>query len=246
MEEPGGAEPAWEPGAPSLRNMAPSMIGGAAVPLAVYFLVRPHVRSDATALIIAGIFPALWVAVQWLRQRRIDPIGMITLFGFLAGVCASELLGGNALVLKVRDSAFTALFGVTCLISLAARRPMMFHIGKALSAGADPRRQAAYDELWELPPAPGVFRRITVLWAIGLMAEAAGRVLLALALPTGLFLAVSPLLFGATFAVLFAFTVVYSRRARRLGEELLADTGVAYPSVSDMGPAAATIGEVRP
>jgi len=246
MAEQGGAEPVWEPGAPSLRNMAPSMIGGAAVPLAVYFLVRPHVRSDATALIIAGIFPAVWVVIQWLRERRIDPIGMITLFGFLAGVGASELLGGNALVLKVRDSAFTALFGIACLISLASRRPMMFHIGKALSAGTDPRRQAAYDELWELPPAPGVFRRITVMWAVGLMAEAAARVLLALALPTGVFLAVSPAVFGVTFAVLFGVTVVYSRRARRLGEEMLADTGVTYPSVSDVEPAVGPIAQARP
>lgn len=246
MEEQGGAEPAWEPGAPSLRNMAPSMIGGAAVPLAVYFLVRPHVHSDATALMIAGIFPAVWVIVEWVRQRRLDPIGLITLFGFLAGVGASELLGGNALVLKVRESAFTALFGVACLISLAARRPMMFHIGKALSAGTDPRRQAAYDELWTLPTVPGVFRRITVVWALGLIAEAAARVLLALALPTGVFLAIAPVAFGATFALLFGFTVVYSRRARRIGEELLADTGMTYPSVSEIEPAAAPIPELHP
>lgn len=222
---------AWEPGAPSVRAMLPSLVGGAVVPLGVYFAVRPQVGSDATALIVAGIVPALWVAGGWLRNKRIDPIGSITLFGFLAGVAASELLGGNALVLKVRESAFTALFGVACLISLAAARPMMFHIGKALSAGADEQRRAAYDELWQLPTAPAVFRRITVVWAVGLIGEAGVRVLLALSLPTGPFLAVAPVLFFATFAALFGFTVAYSKRARRLGEELLADAGRLYPSV---------------
>lgn len=222
----------WEPGAPSLRAMAPGFVGGAAVPLAVYFLVRPHVRTDATALIIAGAFPAGWVFANWLRTRRVDPIGCIVLFGFLAGVGASELLGGSAFVLKVRDSAFTALFGIACLCSLVARRPMMFHIGKALSAGGDERRRAAYDELWQLPTVPRVFRLITVVWAVGLMGEAGVRVLLALTLPTGTFVAVSPAVFAVTFAVLFGFTVAYSRRARRRGEALLEETGQSFPVVA--------------
>ncbi len=99
----------WEPGVPSVRNLLPSIIGGAVVPLAVYYLVRHRVHTDADALIIAGIFPAAWVTVQFVRQRRIDPVGAIVLFGFVVGVAASLLLGGNAYVLKVRDSVFTAV-----------------------------------------------------------------------------------------------------------------------------------------
>ena len=215
--------------------MAPSVVGGAVVPLTVYYLVRRHVSSDAEALMIAGVFPAGWVAIEWARRRRLDPIGAITLFGFLAGALISVLLGGNAFVLKVRDSAFTALFGVTCLASLAARRPMMFHLGKALSAGHDERRRRAYDELYELPTVPRVFAIITVCWGVGLILEGAARVLLALVLPTGPFLAVSPVLGFAVFGGLFLFTVLYSRRARRLGEEQLATEGLVYPSVGDIG-----------
>jgi hypothetical protein len=198
----------------------------------VYFIVRRHVSGDATALIIAGIFPAAWVALQWVRTRRIDPIGAITLFGFLAGVLASELLGGNAFVLKVRDSAFTALFGVVCLLSLRARRPMMFHIGKALSAGDDARRRSAYDELWEIPQAQRVFAIITAAWGVGLIVEAGARILLAVTVPTGLFLAMSPVLAFIVFGGLFAFTVRYSRTARLAGEAELAAQGLAFPSVT--------------
>ena len=129
---------AWEPGAPSLRAMGPGVIGGAVVPLAVYYAVRPHVSGDAPALIIAGAPAAAWVAVEWMRKRRIDPIGCIVLFGFIAGILASMALGGSAFVLKVRDSAFTALFGLACLSSLFWSRPLMFFIGRALSAGDDP------------------------------------------------------------------------------------------------------------
>lgn len=221
----------WEPGAPSLRAMAPGAIGGAVVPLAVYYAVRSHVGGDAPALMIAGAPAAAWVAVEWLRRRRIDPIGCIVLFGFVAGIVASALLGGSAFVLKVRDSAFTGLFGLVCLLSLRARRPLMYFIGRALSAGDDPVKVAAYEELWEMPTAPRTFRLITGAWGIGLIAEACARVLLAVTLPTGPFLALSPVLGGVVIGGLFAFTVWFSKRARSQGEVQFADLGVTYPSV---------------
>ncbi len=222
---------AWEPGAPSLRAMGPGVIGGAVVPLAVYYAVRTHVSGDAPALMIAGAPAAAWVAVEWLRKRRIDPIGCIVLFGFIAGILASIALGGSAFVLKVRDSAFTALFGLACLSSLFWSRPLMFFMGRALSAGDDPAKLAAYDQLWTMPNAPRTFRLITTAWAVGLIVEASARVLLALELPTGPFLAVSPVLGGIVIGGLFGFTVWYSRRARRRGEVAFADLGLTYPSV---------------
>jgi hypothetical protein len=221
----------WEPGAPSLRAMAPSTVFGAIVPLAVYYVVRRHVSGDATALAIAGAFPAAWVLVELARKRTLDAIGSITLFGFLAGIAASYAMGGDAFVLKVRDSAFTALFGLVCLVSLASHRPMMFHLGKALSAGDDKDRRAAYDELLALPMARRTFAIITAAWGFGLLIEAAARVLLAVTLPTGTFLAVSPVIGAVFFGGLFVFTLRYSKVARQRGEVLLAGTGVSYPAV---------------
>jgi hypothetical protein len=221
----------WEPGAPSLRAMAPSTVFGALIPLGVYYGVRNHVSSDATALVIAGAFPAAWVLVELARKRTLDAIGSITLFGFLAGIAASYALGGNAFVLKVRDSAFTALFGAVCLVSLLWHRPAMFHLGKALSAGDDKDRRKAYDELFELPTSRRTFLVITAVWGAGLLVEAAARIVLAVALPTGTFLAVSPALAAVCFGAMFVFTLRYSKLARQRGEALLADTGISYPSV---------------
>lgn len=221
----------WEPGVPSLRAMAPSVVFGAVVPLGVYFAARPHLPTDAAALLVAGAFPAGWVLVEWVRRRQLDPIGSIVLLGFVAGAIASVALGGNAFVLKVRESFFGGLFGVACLLSLLTRRPMMFHIGKVLSAGDDEDRRTAYDAMWELPTASRTFVTITVCWGIGLILEAGVRILLALTLPTGLFLAVTPAIAAVVFGGLFAFTVVWSRRARRLGEATLTELGLAFPSV---------------
>jgi len=213
----------WEPGPPSLRAMAPSMIGGAVVPLAVYYLVRSKLGEDAPALAIAGIPAAAWVTLQWVRRRRIDPIGAIVLFGFVAGLSVSYALGGSAFVLKVRDSAFTCLFGLAALTSLwLGSRPLMFYLGRALSAGANPGRREAYDQLWQVPPARVVFRIITAVWGVGLILEAAARVLLAAVLPTGRFLAVSPVVGFGFIGTMLAFTIWFSRWSRERIELTLA------------------------
>ena len=212
----------WEPGPPTMRGMAPSMLGGAAVPLAVYYLVRPHLGSDATALMVAGVPASVWVAVGRVRHRTFDPVGTITLFGFIAGVLASAALGGSAFVLKVRDSVFTGGLGLTCLASLiVGRRPAMFYIGRQLSAGENARRRGLYEQLWDLPPARFVFSVMTALWAVLLLGESSARVLLAIALPTGAFLAASPALAATIFGAGGALTIWFSKVAITRGTAIL-------------------------
>jgi hypothetical protein len=212
----------WEPGAPSLKAIGPSAIFGAVIPLGVYYLVRRSVGGDAPALALAGIPAALWVGIEWIRQRRIDPIGAIVLFGFIAGLFTSYALGGSAFVLKVRDSAFTFIFGLACLISqYVGRRPIIFYIGRALSAGDDPVRREAFDGLWEMAPARVLFGMINTAWGVGLICDAAARVLLALVLPTGPFLAVSPVVGGVFIGSLLAFTIWLSRWGRNRAESAM-------------------------
>lgn len=208
----------WEPGLPQVRELLPSIIGGAVVPLTVYYLVRQHVGSDASALIIAGLFPAAWVIIQFIRQRTVDPIGAVVLLGFATGVVASTLLGGNAYVLKVKDSAFTALFGLGCLVSIfAAKRPAMFYVGRFLSTGNDPERVVAYNQLHDLPHGERTFKVLSAVWGAGLLIEASSRLVLAAFIPTGTFLAVSPVITAVCVGGMFAFTVRYTKGARRLG-----------------------------
>jgi hypothetical protein len=205
----------WQPGIPSLREHLPSLIWGAALPIGVYFLVRSHVRTDIAALVVAGSFSAGWILLQFLRQRRVDAVGAIVLFGFVVGLVSSTLLGGNAYVLKVRDGFFTALFGVACIVTVFTHdRPTLFYVGRYLSAGNDPHRVAAFDQLHELPIGRRTFRVLSVVWGIGLVVEAALRLTLADILPTGTFLAVSPFITVSVIGSLFAFTAVYTRRMR--------------------------------
>jgi len=213
---PSDPQDGWEPGLPPLRAIAPSAIGGAIVPLGVYYLIRSHVGSDASALAIAGIPAALWVGVQFFRQRRIDPIGGIVLFGFVVGLTVSFAMGGNAFVLKVRDAGFIFMFGLASLVSgVSGRRPLTFYVGRALSAGSDPRRIRLYDQLWETPAARATFKLINLVWGIGLMCEAATRVVLAADLSTRTFLAVSPVVSAVYLGSMGVFTIWLVGLSRR-------------------------------
>ena len=219
----------WEPGAPSVRAMAPSIVFGALVPLGVYYVVRKHVGGDADALAIAGIPAALFTVVQWFRQRRIDPIAAAVLFGFVVGVGVSYAMGGNAFVLRARDSVLTGIFALTCLGSLLVGRPVMFYVGRALSAGGDAARLRAYNELWEVAEARRVFAVITAVWGVGLLVDSATRVTLAAELKSGQFLAVSPPVAAIYIATMFVWTVRYVKRARQTTEEAVAAAEAEAP-----------------
>jgi hypothetical protein len=208
------SEPGWAVAIPSVREHLPSVVWGAILPLGVYFVVRSHVQTDTQALIIAGGFSAAWVVFQFVRQRRIDLVGAIVLSGFVVGVASAELLGGNSYVLKVRDAFFTAIFGAVCIVTIFThRRPALFYVGRYLSAGQDPAKMAAYDELHEVPLGRHAVRVLSVVWGIGLIVEAGSRMTLAELLPTGTFLAVSPFVTASVIGSLFAFTVVFVRRS---------------------------------
>jgi hypothetical protein len=231
----------WEPGIPSVREHLPSLVFGAALPIGVYFLVRSHVRTDTAGLVIAGSVSVAWIVVQFVRQRKIDVVGVIVLTGFVVGVISSTLLGGNAYVLKVRDAFFTALFGVACIVTIFTHdRPALFYVGRYLSAGTDPEKVTAFNRLHEVPIGRHTFRVLSVVWGLGLVVEASTRLALADVLSTGTFLAISPFITASIIGVLFAFTALYSRRAQAaFAATMAADAGTegasAPPSDSEGG-----------
>ncbi len=208
-------DPSWTPGIPSVKEHLPSIVFGAAVPIAVYFSVRSHVSTDAQALIIAGSFSVAWILFQVVRQRRIDFVGAIVLSGFAIGVLSSTLLGGNSYMLKVRDAFFTVIFGIACIVTIYTHdRPALFYVSRYLSAGKDQAKQEAYNQMHDIPIGRHTFKVLSVVWGIGLVIEASFRMVLAESLHTSTFLAVSPFITAFVIGGLFAFTVVYSKRAQ--------------------------------
>jgi hypothetical protein len=89
-------------------------------------------------------------------------------------------------------------------------------VGRFLSTGNEPDRVTAYNELHDLPGGERTFKILTGVWGAGLMLEASSRLVLAAFIPTGVFLAISPVITGVCVGGMFLFTIRYANRARRL------------------------------
>jgi len=91
----------------------------------------------------------------------------------------------------------------------------MFHLGREYATGANPARQAEWDQLWQAARFRSVQRMLTAGWGIAWLVEASTRFVMAYMLSPSLTLILSPLLsIGVTIA-LIAWTIAFARRAQR-------------------------------
>jgi hypothetical protein len=205
-----------------------------AAPLAAYNVLRSAGLTAVTALVISGVFPALGVTIGVIRNRRLDVVGAVVLAGIVVGTVLGLVSHSPRLVL-VEGSVPTGVFGLACLGSLRARRPLMFSFALEF-AGPDSARGRDMTRLWQHEGYRHVLRIITAVWGVGFLVEAALRVVIVYNTSTGTALAsskVSPFVFAAIFS---AWTLAYGARQKKKGERMAAGTS-QVPGPARVGPA---------
>ena len=206
-------------GALKPKELLPQLLVAGGGTLGAYQLAHHNGFSDASSLAMATIVPALWVVGNWAWRRRLDVIPGIALVGIVIGLIAVVALHGSELVLKMRESLITGTFGLIFLISLVVtERPVIFHIGRALASGRGGNAKADFETLWADERAQRVFRTLSIVWGVGLFGEACLRAILAVSLPTGTFLTLSPPVGWVITGSLMWFTVSFIRRSRRTAD----------------------------
>lgn len=193
-----------------LASLLPSVLASIVAPALAYTWVRPHVASNAAALLAATAIPAGWTLATFAWRRRADPLGLISVAGLGVALAVSYLTGGSALALELQDPAQTGALGLACMVSVIARRPLYL---MALRLLARRNAQAA-----RMLADPAIRRTSTVETAIIgaiFLAHAIAITVLALALPTGTFLAVSRPVGLPIIAVGLTILIWYRRRRRR-------------------------------
>jgi hypothetical protein len=140
---------------------------------------------------------------------------VIVLLGISASAVAL-LAGGSPRLLLIRESLFTALFGLACFGSLLLPRPMMFYFGRHVMAGGDATRRRRYEASWALPEVRSSSRLITVVWGSICLGEFAIRVALIFLVPVAWVLVISPVLLGSLTLVTIIWTFRYAKGAREL------------------------------
>jgi cytochrome c biogenesis protein CcdA len=156
------------------------------------------------------------VIIQLINRRRLDGVGGVVVLGVLATI-AGSLITDNTRFLLAREGFITAIWGLWFLATLRARwarRPAAFALARPLMEGRRVFGTASWDGLWDTDPA---FRRIwrasTVMWGVGLLADAALRVLMSYTLPVAVVPGLGGALWPVTFIVLQVVTNVYYHRA---------------------------------
>ncbi|MBC3843573.1 hypothetical protein GXW82_35310 [Streptacidiphilus sp. 4-A2] len=184
------------------------MIADIGLPLAVYYGLRAAGVDMYRALLASAVPPLLSAGVQYLRERRLDGMG-----AFVGGIVLISLgaavIGGNPRFLLAKDGWTTAIAGIWYLLSVRARRPLVFHGARPLLEGRFRSDGTSWDVLWERARFRRIWRVSTVIWGVAMLVDAAVRVTMAYTLPVDEVPALGALLWPVTLGLLQVVNGVY-------------------------------------
>lgn len=193
------------------QNLGGSLVLNGAAPFVAYQVLSARGVPVVRALVLTSVFPIAGLLVGFVRSRRADAIGVISLLLIAVGIAGSMNFGPRFYLVRV--SFGTSVFGLLCLASLLYRRPLMFYLGRQVATGNEPTHAAYYDGLWRYPRFRHVQRIVTATWGIGYVLEAVARILVAVALPIGVVLLVEPIIGYVVLGLLMLWTIRYTRAA---------------------------------
>ena len=185
------------------------------LPWVAYRLAEPH-WGEVGGLIASAAPPLAWSIVELARFRRVDALSAVILLGIVLSLLAVAF-GGGPRVLLMRECLASGAIGAAFLISLLAKRPLVFYLTRATVARETREGVARLEQLWkENASFAAAMRLLTVIWGFGLCLDAALRTYLAATWPIERFLVVSPIIGYGVFGGLMAWTFWYRTRMRRI------------------------------
>jgi hypothetical protein len=222
-----------------LRSLAMIVIFDVAGPLAAYYWLRSAGLSTVTALILSGLFPALGVTINAVRHRRLDVVGAVVLAGIIVGA-ALGLVSHNAKLVLVEGSVPTAIFGVACLGSLWAQRPLMFSLVLEF-VGPDTAKGRDMAMFWHHAGFRHSFRVITAAWGVALLIEAALRGVIIYNTSAGTALAISKVTPYLFVGIMLAWTLAYTRHQKNKFERMAAADAEVAEAAGEVAEAAGAV-----
>ncbi|WP_322032946.1 VC0807 family protein [Paraburkholderia sp. J76] len=185
------------------------------LPWVAYRLAEPY-WGEVGGLVASAAPPLAWSMVELVRFRRVDALSAVILLGIVLSLLAVAF-GGGPRVLLMRESLASGAIGAAFLISLLAKRPLVFYLTRATVARETREGVARLEQLWnENARFVAAMRLLTFIWGLGLCLDSALRTYLAATWPIERFLVVSPIIGYGVFGALMAWTFWYRTRMRRI------------------------------
>ena len=194
-------------------RVAVRVAAGLAAPTALYYVLRAAGLSVYASLLASTVASALPGLVTLARERRVD--GLSAYFtAMMLGALVVSLIPGATRLLLAKEAVLTAVTGVWFLAGVRARRPLVYLFTRPILQGRL-HWPADWDGIWEA--APG-FRRMwrvsSVIWGVGLLVDAALRVVMAWTLPADEVPGLATALYAVVAVVLNLVTHAYYTACR--------------------------------
>jgi hypothetical protein len=204
-----------------VRALLPTLVISGVLPLLIYWAMTSILHQPVFLSLLATSIPSLLQSiVSIIRNHRLDLLAGLILLGIVVGLLTT-LLSRDARFLLIRESFFTAAFGLAFLGSLLFPKPLLYYLGRSAAAtGNDPARLALYASRWQQQAVRARMRGMTAVVGSGLLAEAVVRTFLVFLLPTAQFLAISPFVLYGFIGALFIILNIYRRRLRSQEETM--------------------------
>ncbi len=171
---------------PSSRARPIRLLAGLLLPLIAFAVLLQTLGNATEALAITDAIPLLWVLADGMWRRRIEPVGATAAAVFAIALLLTIALGGSSLPLELHLAVFPGAAGLACLISVAARRPLL-SIASTKLAQARPEATAAAQPSLDTPAAHRPLTTLTAIIGVTLVADAAAQIVLALTVSTSTF-----------------------------------------------------------
>ena len=195
-----------------IKSAVVSFIFAFILPLLAYGILKLLHFSDTLALGVATAFPVILTAYTAIKKRKINPLGLIAICGFLISLVAVYLSHGNDLAFKLWHPILTGSIGVVLLLSVAVKHPLMGVLDdrKAKKLEKDePKITDQPENEEEIKNAKLYFMIFTLFMGLVFAAHAVGTILLAFAVSTTHFILISKGIdFGAILVLILGIFLI--------------------------------------
>lgn len=166
----------------SRTAIAPLLID-IAVPTGLYYALTTVGVGSTPALVAGAVIPFARAVYSTIGAGKTEPLAAMMTALFALGVVLA-LITGSPRALLLRESFGTVLLGIWFLATLLTARPIIQQIARPVLTRGRPNALAAWDRLTrDEPEFRAAQRRLTTLWGLGLLVEAAVRVAIVLHYP---------------------------------------------------------------
>ncbi|MEI6002170.1 hypothetical protein H3V53_35085 [Paraburkholderia bengalensis] len=186
-----------------------------ALPWLAYRLALPY--WGVTGALAASAAPLLaWIAWDLYHARHFDALSAIVLAGIVP-LLAWALIDRDA-QRALEDPMVSGVIGVTFLLSLLLKKPLVYYLGRSTASRESRDRVAEFERHYrERPQLVAQIRRMTVVWGIGLTAENIARYWVVSTLSDAqLALHISTALRWGVYGALTLWTIRTRRRLKRM------------------------------